>query len=106
MKRIIWLAMFAVLDASAGSFTREVKEVRVYQDRVIVHAGGGYGTCGDRNGWFGWDTANPRHSDFLSMVLTAKATKTPLTFYDAGNACGGPEGAVGIEGLFWPEQAQ
>lgn len=86
----------------AGLFKATVNEIQVYEDRVRVHIGKGYGTCETREGWFGWYTTNERHNDWLSLALTAKASGVKISMYDQQNSCAGPHGAVGVEGVFLP----
>ncbi len=105
MIKLSIILMGAILASSslAGTFTNKVKDIQVYEDRVRVFIGGGYGTCNERDGWFGWATSNMRHNDWLSLAITAKATNSNISFYDAQNSCAGPVDIVGIEGVFLPE---
>ena len=100
---IFLLLLVSSINSFAYTFTAEVSEVQVYEDRVrVLIKSAGFGTCGDRNGWFGWSTANDRNNNWLSLVLTAKATNTSVTMYDAQGSCSGPVDVVGVEGVFLP----
>lgn len=104
MKKIAIVSVLLVSSSSVGAhlFKRHVNEVQVYQDRVRVHTGGTYGTCGERDGWFGWKTSNERHKDWLSLVLVGKASGAKVTMYDQHNSCNGMSDAVEVEGVFLP----
>jgi len=102
MKNIVFLLLLA-LSQSVFSYTfeREIHEIQVYTDRVRLNIGNSYGTCGARDGWWGWSTGSDRHKDWLSLALTAQAQSKKITVYDAHGSCAGPGGdTVELEGLF------
>ncbi|HEY0923542.1 hypothetical protein [Rheinheimera pacifica] len=105
MKKYCLILFWVVLPVNswAAVFTNYINEVQVYQDRVRVHIGGGHGTCGEKEGWFGWSTSNELHKDWFSLVLMAKAANVKISMYDQNDSCAGPAGAIGIEGVFLPK---
>lgn len=100
-KIIFSLLLVPTLVSASSSFTLEIAEVQVFSDRVrLLLTGNAYGTCGAKEGWWGWSTAHERHSDWLSLALTAQAQGKRITVYDEQSSCQGPVDAIGIEGLF------
>ena len=84
----------------ASSFERNVFDIQVLSDRVRIKIGTTYGTCGSYEGWWGWATSNPRHKDWLSIVLSAQAQNRKIVVLDEQNSCAGPGGdTIGLEGL-------
>lgn len=106
MEKVLFISLllFLPINAFAGSFKNYVNEIQIYGDRVRVHTGGSYGTCGNADGWFGWPTSHDRHKDWLSLVLTAKASRSKVTMYDQQNSCNGMADAVLVEGVFLPKE--
>lgn len=101
MKKLVLLLLLPISSLCySATFTNKVTEIRVFEDRVAIHIGKGCGTCGNREGWFGWSTTHNRHQDWMSLAILAKTTEQTLTVYDSQGSCNGPEGAVGIEGMF------
>jgi hypothetical protein len=94
--------LFASQVAVAGySFERSVGEVQVLSDRVRIYVGTTYGTCEASEGWWGWSTSDPRHKDWLALVLFAKGTGRSIVVYDDQGSCSGPGGdIVGLERLY------
>ena len=85
---------------ASWSFERSVGEIQVLADRVRVFVGVTYGTCGVNEGWWGWSTSDPRHKDWLSMVLAAQAGGRTIVVTDVDGSCGGTGGdIVGLEAL-------
>ena len=101
MKKLLLLILFSS-SSFAGLFKNHINEIQVYQDRVRVHTSGSYGTCGAKDGWFGWKTSNERHKDWLSLVLAAKMSGTKVSMYEQQNSCNGLHDAVEVEGVFLP----
>jgi hypothetical protein len=87
--------------AYAGyAFERYVAEIQVLPDRVRIFVGTTYGSCGVNEGWWGWSTSDPRHKDWLALVLSAQAQNRPVVVYDEHGSCSGPTTQeVGIERL-------
>ena len=101
MKILILLLSLSSSVVYAGAFGKIIKELQVYEDRVRLNVGVTYGTCGSREGWWGWSTGNARHKDWLALALTAQAQRIEVIVYDAQDSCGGPASDItGLEGLF------
>ena len=106
---ILLFTLLTSVSLCAYEFGGVVNEIRVHQDRVLVRTDNpGFGTCKEKDYWFGWatmegDVENPRHKDWLSLALTAKATKSKITLYREIGACGGMTGAVNIDAVYLSE---
>lgn len=85
---------------AAWSFERNVAEIQILSDRVRIYVGTTYGTCGASEGWWGWSTSDPRHKDWLALILSAQAQGKRIVVIDNDGACSGPgSDTVGLEGL-------
>ena len=102
--KYLMIATLCVSNACvAGTFERDVNEIQVYDDRVRVNVGTTYGTCQDKEGWWGWSTSNPRHKDWLSLVLSAQAQGKKITVVDIHSSCAGSGSVndiIGLEAVF------
>jgi len=100
-KLLCSLFLVSPLVSASSSFTLEIVEIQVLSDRVrLALSGNAYGTCGVKEGWWGWSTTNERHQDWLSLALAAQAQGKRITVYDEQSSCQGPVDVIGIEGLF------
>lgn len=101
-KMLLLFGCLAVFSSSvyAGSFTRQIQDVQVLEDRVRIYVGTTYGTCGSREGWWGWPLSHAAHSAWLSVVLTAVSQSEPVTIYDSQDSCAGGTDYSALEGIF------
>jgi len=85
---------------SASSFIEDITEIQVLEDRVRLKVGVTYGTCGEKEGWWGWSTTHDRHKDWLAIAMTAYAQNSKIVVYDAQSSCSGLSDAIQLEGLY------
>ena len=80
LMKIFFLAVLGLSLISisiAYEFYRSIKEIQVLSDRVGMNVGVTYGTCGENEGWWGWDISNPA-SNYWPPLLTHYIVKECL----------------------------
>lgn len=85
---------------AAHSFDKDIYEIQILEDQVRLRVGVTYGTCGSKEGWWGWSTEHDRHKDWLSLALMAYAQNKKITVYDAQSSCSGLPDVIQLEGLY------
>ena len=99
-KYLLILCFVPVLSFAEHTFERIIQEIQIIDEVVRLKVGTTYGTCGEREGWWGWSVNSPNHNAWLSLALSAQAQNKKIMVYDRHSSCGGLPTVIQLEGLY------